>query len=726
MKKFSTCLFALLLVFSPMLAQGKLMNSMRLKLMEQKESSMQKMVSDQKVEAYIHFNGDVDVAVLEKYNADVHSLFQNIGIATVTIDLSTVEALAAEPSIKFIEAATPVQVRMDQARKIAHVDEIHRGDGQLNNTPYKGSGVVVGVVDVGFQYTHAAFRDPDNTANTRIKRVWEQDGSSVIYGKPSGYSYGFELKTQTQMFERQYDARYTDNIGHGTHVAGIAAGGDMDRIYYGVAPKADLVIVSCGMGNTSITDGVKYIFDYAQSVGKPAVVNLSLGSHFGPHDGTSTMDRIMDELQGPGKIIVGAAGNEGGDKFHLSKTFTEEDSIVKTTIDFYSSTMRYSSVDIWGEEGIDYEYQIVAVKKSTNTLIYQSPFFKASTDTIMTVKALGYHDVKTDSVIFEVPVKATAQLNAINNKYNVSLSSTVTKMPAYGYYLGIILKSKTGTVHMWADDQYSGLSSNNISGWTDGNCESSVGEIGGTGKRIISTGAIVSRYYNSSRPYNNLADFSSMGPTPDGRVKPDITAPGCYVISAIPNTNRVIKSSYFDEALRFTFNGETQYYSYMQGTSMSSPFVAGVIATWLEADPTLTPERLREVFAKTAIRDEFTGNVCPNNEFGYGKINANAGLLYVLGKTTANDVVEAETANSVMVYPNPTEGEFNIGFIGADKNVSVSVYSIDGKMVYNQFIGDVMPGDSRVVNMSNAKDGIYIVRIEGDNSLQSHRLVINK
>ena len=194
MKKFSTCLFALLLVFSPMLAQGKLMNSTRLKLMEQKESSMQKMVSDQKVEAYIHFNGDVDVAVLEKYNADVHSLFQNIGIATVTIDLSTVEALAAEPSIKFIEAATPVQVRMDQARKIAHVDEIHRGDGQLNNTPYKGSGVVVGVVDVGFQYTHAAFRDPDNTANTRIKRVWEQDGSSVIYGKPSGYSYGFELK----------------------------------------------------------------------------------------------------------------------------------------------------------------------------------------------------------------------------------------------------------------------------------------------------------------------------------------------------------------------------------------------------------------------------------------------------------------------------------------------------------------------------------------------------
>lgn len=726
MKKFSTCLFALLLVFSPMLAQGKLMNSMRLKLMEQKESSMQKMVSDQKVEAYIHFNGDVDVAVLEKYNADVHSLFQNIGIATVTIDLSTVEALAAEPSIKFIEAATPVQVRMDQARKIAHVDEIHRGDGQLNNTPYKGSGVVVGVVDVGFQYTHAAFRDPDNTANTRIKRVWEQDGSSVIYGKPSGYSYGFELNTQTQMFERQYDARYTDNIGHGTHVAGIAAGGDMDRIYYGVAPKADLVIVSCGMGNTSITDGVKYIFDYAQSVGKPAVVNLSLGSHFGPHDGTSTMDRIMDELQGPGKIIVGAAGNEGGDKFHLSKTFTEEDSIVKTTIDFYNSSMRYSSVDIWGEEGVDYEYQIVAVKKSTNTLIYQSPFFKASTDTIMTVKALGYHDVKTDSVIFEVPVKATAQLNAINNKYNVSLSSTVTKIPAYGYYLGIILKSKTGTVHMWADDQYSGLSSNNISGWADGNWESSVGEIGGTGKRIISTGAIVSRYYNSSRPYNNLADFSSMGPTPDGRVKPDITAPGCYVISAIPNTNRVIKSSYFDEALRFSFNGETQYYSYMQGTSMSSPFAAGVIATWLEADPTLTPERIREVFAKTAIRDEFTGNVCPNNEFGYGKINANAGLLYVLGKTTANDVVEAETANSVMVYPNPTEGEFNIGFIGADKNVSVSVYSIDGKMVYNQFIGDVMSGDSRVVNMSNAKDGIYIVRIEGDNSLQSHRLVINK
>lgn len=726
MKKLLVSFFALLVMGSPVMAQSKLMNSMRIKLISQKDSPLQKTNSDQKVEAFIHFNGEVNVAILEKYNAEVHSIFEDLGIVTATVDLSTVEALSSEPSIKFIEAATPVKSRMDQARKMAHVDEIHRGDGELNNIPYKGKDVVVGVVDYGFQYSHPAFRYDDNTADTRIKRVWEQSGSSQKYGKPEGFSYGFELDTQEEIFQREYDARMSDDVGHGTHVAGIAAGADMDHIYYGVAPQSDLVFVSSNLSsNTSVTDGVKYVFDYAESVGKPAVVNLSLGSHVGPHDGTSTMDRIMDNLQGPGKIIVGAAGNEGADEFHASKTFSETDSLLQTTISFFSNSNKYAYVDIWGDVNKDFEYKFVIVKKSNKALLYESPFYSASNDTTMTVEMAGYHDTNTDSVIANAKAKVSSQLNAINNKYNVTVNVNCNKLPGYGVYLGIVLKAKDGTVHMWADDVYAGLSDNNIDGWDDGNAECSVGEIGGTGNRIISVGAIVSRYFNYSKPYNNLASFSSLGPTPDGRVKPDITAPGCYVISSIPNSNRVVNSYSFAEAINFTFEGKKQYYAYMQGTSMSSPFVAGVVATWLQADPTLTPERIREVLAKTSIRDEFTGNVCPNNQFGYGKINANAGLLYVLGKTTSNDNVETDN-NSLLIYPNPTDGELNIGFLAADSNVTVSVFSVDGKIIYSKEFGDVMSGDSHVINLSGVNNGVYVVRVQGDNSLQSHRLLISK
>lgn len=729
MKKLFLLSFSLCFVALFSMAQSKLSNSMRLKLLEQSETSIQKANSQesQKVEAFIHFNGDVDLALLERYNVEVHSVFHDLGIVTAYIDLSSVEALAAESSIKEIEASTPMYTRLDQARKIAHVDEIHRGDGSLNNVQYKGKDVVVGVYDVGFQYTHAAFRDPENTANTRIKRVWEQSTKSSKYPVPSGFNYGFELSTQSQIFERQYDARLTDAIGHGSHVAGIAVGGDMDRIYYGAAPQADIVLVSADMtSNASVSDAIKYIFEYATSVGKPAVVNLSMGSHSGPHDGTSTLDRLMDNLQGPGRIIVGSVGNEGEDKFHASKSFSEQDSILKTTIKFLDLSYKYSTIDIWGDVDKDFEYQVVLVQKTNNSLLYASPFYKASVDTSMSINPVAYHSVVADSIIADARVGIVAQKNANNNKYNVTVKTYVTKMPNYGYYIGVVIKAKEGTVHMWADDYLSGLSNNNITGWDDGDAVSSMGEIGGTGNRIISVGALVSRAYNSSNPYNHLAGFSSKGPTPDGRVKPDITAPGCYLISAIPNTNRVVKSSTFDEALNFTFNGETQYYAYMQGTSMSSPFAAGVIATWLQADPTLTPERLREVFAKTSIRDEFTDNICPNNDFGYGKINANAGLLYVLGKTTANDIVDAESANSIIVYPNPSAGEVNVGFLGADSNINISIYSVDGKLVYSQSIGNVLPGDSEIINLSNVNNGVYIVRVQGENTLQSHRLLISK
>ena len=168
----------------------------------------------------------------------------------------------------------------------------------------------MGIVDAGFDYTHPAFRHPVD-GSLRIARVWEQ-GTESFEGchAPEGFGYGIEMTEAADILRAQADATINS---HGTHVAAIASGSDtyMEGTWQGTAPGADIVLVSLDQSVTTqadITNAVQYIFDYATEVGKPCVVNLSLGNHDGPHDGTSFFDRMADGMQGPGRLIVGAAG----------------------------------------------------------------------------------------------------------------------------------------------------------------------------------------------------------------------------------------------------------------------------------------------------------------------------------------------------------------------------------------------------------------------------------
>ena len=203
--------------------------------------------------------------------------------------------------------------------------------------PFRGKDVVIGIIDYGFQYDHITFFDAETRSDLRIKRVWNQNATGDT--PPVGFSGGREYKTQEEILAAKYDDS-TDDIGHGTHVAGIATGAFTGNVYRGVAPEADVALVSYKMddsssSNVSISNGIKYIYDYATSVNKPCVVNMSLGMHLGPHDGTSTFDVVCDQMQGEGKLLVGSAGNEGADKVHVEKTLAEGDSL-KTFVSFMS------------------------------------------------------------------------------------------------------------------------------------------------------------------------------------------------------------------------------------------------------------------------------------------------------------------------------------------------------------------------------------------------------
>jgi subtilisin family serine protease len=145
---------------------------------------------------------------------------------------------------------------------------------------------------------------------------------------------------------------------HGTHVAGIAAGcgapsGDGTK-YKGIAPGADLVFVSTTLSDPTILDAIQYIYNYAHSVGKPCVINMSFGDDTGPHDGTSACDRFLTEFVAshPDSIaFVCAAGNSGNNKIHLTKQFSPSDTLMVTELEkqISSSDNPVYEVDIWNE-----------------------------------------------------------------------------------------------------------------------------------------------------------------------------------------------------------------------------------------------------------------------------------------------------------------------------------------------------------------------------------------
>ncbi|MGC3977720.1 MAG: S8 family serine peptidase [Paludibacteraceae bacterium] len=326
------------------------------------------------VNAFIILNDTTDLSNLTDLGVKINCVVKNI--ATAQVPVANIVNISGLSSVKYIQIGSKVRKRMVKARLAANVDKVHSGTGLT--LPYTGKDVVVGVIDNGFQYDHINFYTSDGT-QTRVKRVWNQN---VTGTPPTGFSYGTEYKTQETILAAKKD--FSDET-HATHVTGIAAGGDKNNgnTYYGVAPNADIVMVSYNANdnstdNVSLADGIKYIYDYATSVNKPCVVNMSLGIHYGPHDGTSAFDQVCDGLQGKGRLLVGAAGNEGADQLHISKTFAAKTDTLRSFF-FYSSSTLSAEADIWGDTNKDFQIKVVIYNKSTSKISFTTPLLQAST-----------------------------------------------------------------------------------------------------------------------------------------------------------------------------------------------------------------------------------------------------------------------------------------------------------------------------------------------------------
>lgn len=660
----------------------------------------------------------IDPAHTSWQQLGVTPIAENANTATVRLTLDALQRLAKQQGVEYIQITSGATQMLNLARQEAGTDQIHKGIDLPQ--AYTGAGVVVGVVDAGFDYMHAAFRRPADGA-LRIKRVWEQrattlDGASA----PAKYGYGIELNTPELIEKAQGDS---DSNSHGTHVAAIAAGSDAykDGAYVGNAPDADIVLVALDLNastNADISNAVQYIFDYADEVGKPCVVNLSLGNQDGPHDGTSTFDTMTDAMQGPGRLIVGAAGNHRTDAFHIDHTFATADAAPLRTFVKYkvapSNSVSGGTIEIWGEKGVDFTVDIAAY----------STFNKKDARSTTVYPAEGVTDVDFGKYATGT-WKVASEVSPLNGKPHVVLTSALTSI-RNNYAIALTVTPKTaGRVNIWSDNTYLALESRDIEGFSAPDAASStLCEIGGTGKRILTVGSYTTRNEYTTNggqqatlqeTVGDLSSFSSYGPTVDGRMKPNITAPGCFIISAVSNNDASGNLMYAEYNENF---GRYNQYGYMQGTSMASPFVAGIVATWLQAYPQLTPEQLHEIVQNTARKDSFTATA-PDSNWGYGKINALDGLRQCIEKQETGCVSVAMPFDGTVRIAN---GNILLGF-ARDTQATLCITSMTGSTLFSKQLGKRSAGETLSVAVPQLPKGVYLLSVKTPTATKTFKFV---
>lgn len=647
------------LMFTALLgASSASMAAQQTALVEQKmhlDPAARMVATAEEVSAYIKYDADlIDWQSVEALGANVRR--SAAGFATVTLPVSQLPAFTQLPGIRYVQASQLARLMLDEVRADVGADLAHQyHPASAEVSAYTGQGIVIGQVDAGLDYTHRAFRSADGTL--RISRVWEQStnpATASIAGlhSPEAFGYGAEFDTPELILSAGGD---TDLGTHGTHVMGIAAGSDtwLDGQYRGIAPDADLVMVSIGdvgPDNVKVSDAIQYIFDYADAVDKPCVINLSLGSHSGPHDGSSPFDQIADALQGPGRLIVGASGNYGGDLFHVSRQ-VEPTAALPDTMQLYLchsfvSSHAYGDVELWADSLLSFSFDLL----DYNTF---SGAFDATTS--FTLDELMDGEVHTYKIGRNITgsVQVSAERNPLNGKWHLLLRSLISNQRTnHQTALRVVATQGQGQYDLWADDAkitFATRDKNGVISLPDGfsspDGQSTVTEIGGTAQRILTVGAYTSRDHFRMEGSDELFEvnypvqqypvtysiplykderciFSGFGPTADGRQKPELCAPGSFIVSAMSGydySSQYLATQYTDA------DGHLNRYGYLQGTSMSCPVVTGAVALWLQACPTLTPEQLKEVVNATSRTDALTADV---RRWGAGRLDILAGLKY--------------------------------------------------------------------------------------------------
>jgi len=538
-------------------------------------------------------------------------------------------AMNSEIISDFYFELAPPKLLADTARVTHHVNEVHLGTGGLQ-TPFTGKDVIIGYVDTGIDFNHPDFQNDDST--TRVLRYW--DHSMQTGPSPGNYGYGTVWDSSAI---NNGTCTSMDDHSHGTTVAGFGSGNARaNGRMMGMAPKSDIIIVETNFNlpnwTLTIADACDYIFSVADSLGKPAIVNLSLGTYFGSHDGNDPASEAMEALldEKAGRIIVAAAGNSGlGGKMHVHNDVTTDTSFVwfknNPSGNLGANTIYF---DLWADTAdATFDYAFAADRPSPNfDLRGMTSFHNTSNGLGSVIYDTIWNNGNQIATIESYP-------SVIGGNYNLQVFFSSVDSTSYLYRF---MTTNVGEYDLWSgefhgynDMEWQNLPSvaqmpaiahyvlpdtlqSIVSSWncsekviSVGNIQNRLGHIDGNGNQYLSPGL---------NPPGKLALKSSKGPSRHDVVKPDISAAGEVSLAAAPLWAVTIPQAYtvLDSGLLHMRNS---------GTSMSSPLVAGVAALYLEKCSKATYSDFKTDMINTAFSDSYTGTL-PNFGYGHGKIHA--------------------------------------------------------------------------------------------------------
>ena len=509
------------------------------------------------------------------------------GYAVIVIEEERIGQLAQLPEVEFIEKPKKLYFQTDVGRQVSCIDIVQ--DMPLS---LRGKGTLIGIVDSGIDYENAEFRNEDGT--TRIVSLWDQ---SVNGRPPAGYLAGTEytreqidaaLATEDKEVRRQM-VKTSDVSGHGTAVAGIAAGngrGSEGRRFRGAAPEAELIIVKMGAPReggfprtTELMRGVDYIVRKAVELRRPVAINISFGNTYGSHDGTSLVERFLNDIADMWKnVICIGSGNEGASAGHVSGKVRRQ---ISETVELAVQQREPAlSIQIW-KSYVD-EMGVSVISPSGRQA---GPFYEF-------LGAQRYILGDTELLIYYGEPKP----------YSVKQEIYLSLLPGKQYIESGVWKIVLtpgrivdGEYQMWLPTQ---SSLNMGTAFLQPNSMSTL-TIPSTASLAVTVAAYDARTFS-------YADFSGRGPAGmyegENVLKPDIAAPGVRVTAPVPGGG----------------------YQSFSGTSFAAPFVTGSAALLMEwgivrgNDPYLYGEKVKAYLRKGA--KQLAGyERWPNALLGYGE-----------------------------------------------------------------------------------------------------------
>lgn len=600
-----------------------------------------------------------DPAIVRSYVLSHGGRFQSAAgdISCVQLPIDRIEGMARLAPVKRIEAYSGRMVPLnDTMRYLCRVDEVHQGMAPLTQA-YDGAGVIMGYIDSGIDLSHPDFLD--SLGQTRVQWLWDTK-LPVSSNTPQPYGYGQEWDKAGINAGLATAHTGQDEYGHGCYVSGIGSGdGSSVADFQGVAPKSELIVVNYDFTAQDtlprVAHAVEYIFNKAAQLGKPCVINASLGDYYGSHDGRDLQSQYIRNLiiAQPGRTLVAAAGNVGVVyPFHVRSTTTVGDTsftwfkynsdIPGAYCQIFADTADFNNVSFAiGADKVTPDFSFrgrTAFRTIQNTLGLVNLDLDQGGNRIGRIQLYGaIHDGVYSLEVYVIPDSTTYhwRFETTGNGFfdSWTFDWVFQNLPAPSLFPDIVNYNPPDTTQSI------------VSGFACLDEVITVGNYYNTDRHIDVNGTL--QISPNDRP-RQLAENSSRGPTRDGRIKPDICAPGHHILST--GVLSLIPGMIAAQPWKVAQGG---YHVTGGGTSASAPVVAGIAALYLQKNPNATFQDVKDAILGCTMIDSFTWGPYPNPAWGYGKVDA-FGVMTACGTVGLNET--ANGRNNLMVYPNPADG----------------------------------------------------------------------